>query len=89
MVQIRKFNWVSRPTRYESAQAWSSHRRQMTQQFLSEAEAAITAFTTAQGSAIDGMATLAVQASIVRAQQQIAAAKASATSTVSSLDVQV
>ena len=75
MATIKKFNWVKRPSMWEFAQAWKSHRSGMAQRFLDDGAAASAAFLTAQNNMTTGLATLAAQASILRAQDQIAAAK--------------
>jgi hypothetical protein len=71
MATIKKFNWVNRPSRWQNAQAWASVRKNMVQRFLDEGSNASTAFLNAQNNLSTGMATLAAQASITRAQNQI------------------
>ena len=75
MAAIKKFNWVNRPSRWEHAQAWRAQRQNMIQRFMDEGNAAGTAFLNAQNNLSSGMATLAVQAMITRAQNEIAAAR--------------
>lgn len=84
-IQIKRFNWVNRPTRWEHAQAWTAHRKQMVQAFLDDGAATSTALTDAQNNLNTGLATLAAQASIIRAQNEIAAAKEKAVSAVDQL----
>jgi hypothetical protein len=84
-IQIKRFNWVNRPTRWQHAQAWASHRRQMVQKFMDEGAAASAAFANAQNALSSGVATLAAQASILRAQNQIAAARDKALASIDKL----
>ncbi len=74
-ISVKKFNWVNRPSRWQHAQAWASMRKQMVQRFMDEGSAAANAFAGAQNNLYTGMATLAAQASIVRAQNEIKAAQ--------------
>lgn len=74
-MQVKKFNWAKRPSRWEHAQAWRAQRQQMTQRFRDESAAAANAFAGAQYNHYTGMATLAAQASIQRAQDEIKAAR--------------
>jgi hypothetical protein len=73
---IKRFNWSQRPTAYQYAEAWRVHRRNMVQQFLDEGSALSDVLVSAQTSLSTGLATLAAQASITRAQQEIKAAQA-------------
>jgi hypothetical protein len=73
-VQIKRFNWVKRPTQWERIQAWQQHRSRMVQRFREEASAAASAFASAQQNLSVGMASLAAQASIQRAQKALSAA---------------
>jgi hypothetical protein len=74
-IQIKRFSWVQRPSTWEYAQAWKSHRSAMVQSFLGDASAASSSFLDAQWNFSTGMASLAAQASIQRAQQQISDAQ--------------
>jgi hypothetical protein len=69
-VQVKRFNWIKRPTPWESAQAWRNHRREMAQQFMNEGAMASTAFLNAQNSLSSGMANLTAQMTIQRVQAQ-------------------
>ena len=84
-MQVKRFNWVNRPSRWEYAQAWRSHRSQMTQRFADEGAATATAFASALNNLSTGMATIAAQASIMRAQDQIAAATSKALAAIDKL----
>jgi hypothetical protein len=75
MAAIKKFNWVNRPSRWDHAQAWRAQRKNMIQRFLDEGNAAGTAFLNAQNNLSTGMSTLAAQATITRAQNEIKAAR--------------
>jgi len=75
-VSVKRFNWTQRATAFQYAEAWRAHRRNMTQQFLSEGSALSDLFLSAQTNLSTGMAALAAQASIARAQQEIKAARA-------------
>jgi hypothetical protein len=75
MAAIKKFKWVNRPSRWESAQAWRAQRSNMVQRFLNEGSVAANAFLNAQQNLSVGMATLAAQASITRAQAEITAVR--------------
>lgn len=67
MTGIKKFNWVRRQTAWQSAQAWTTHRRQMTQRFLDDGATARAAFAGALNSLSSGLATLATQAAKTQA----------------------
>jgi hypothetical protein len=82
---VKKFNWVKRPTMWEYSQAWKSHRSNMARSFLDDGAAASAAFASAQNNMVTGMATLAAQASIVRSQNEIIAARNKLTSAVDKL----
>ena len=69
-MQIKRFNWLKRPTAWEQAQAWRDQRRAMAQQSLDAGAAASTAFLNAQNNLTSGMATLTAQMSIQRVQEQ-------------------
>jgi hypothetical protein len=72
-IQTKRFNWVQRPSAWEYAQAWRSHRSSMVQRFLDDGASAASAFLSAQQNLSMGLATLAAQASIQRAQDAIRA----------------
>jgi hypothetical protein len=74
-IGIKRFNWSSRPTAYQYAEAWRAHRRNMVQQFIDEGSALGDVFVSAQTNLSSGLAALAAQASITRAQQEIKAAR--------------
>lgn len=86
MPEIKRFNWVNRPSRWQSAQAWNAHRKQMAQRFLDESSSAGDAFLNAQQNMAMGMATLAAQASIKRTQAQVNAARSQFSATAGSID---
>jgi hypothetical protein len=86
MPEIKRFNWVNRPSRWQTAQAWNAHRKQMTQRFLDESASASSAFLNAQQNMSMGMATLAAQASIQRTQAAIQAARNQFSSVAGSVD---
>jgi hypothetical protein len=71
--QIKRFNWVKRLSHWEYAQAWRAHRRVMVQRFQEDATATSAAIVTAQNNLSTGMATLAAQVSIRRAQDALSA----------------
>jgi hypothetical protein len=85
MAGIKKFNWVQRPSTWAYAQAWKSQRSQMAQQFLSEGNAAASAFAGAQNNLASGMATITAEAAIKAAQKQLEAAKTRMTSSINTL----
>jgi hypothetical protein len=70
-VGIKKFNWVKRPTSWESIQTWRSKHNESVQQFMNQSAAASTAFTNAQNSLTTGMANLAAEASLQRVQSRV------------------
>jgi hypothetical protein len=70
-VQMKRFNWVRRPSAWEYAQSWRSHRSAMTQKFLDDGAATASSFLSVQSNLSSGLATLAAQASIARAQEQL------------------
>ena len=86
MATIKKFNWVNRPSRWQNAQAWASVRKNMVQRFLDEGSVAANAFLNAQQNRSVGMATLAAQASIKRAQNEINAVRNQFMAAASSID---
>ena len=69
MAEIKRFNWVRRPTSWESVQAWRTQSSSVTQRFLSDG---------AQNNLASGMANLAAQASLQRVQAEIKAKSQSA-----------
>jgi hypothetical protein len=75
-ISIKRFNWVQRPTAFQYAEAWRSHRRNMVQQFINEGSTLINVFVGVQSNLSSGTAALAAQASITRTQQEIRAAQA-------------
>ena len=85
-IQVKKFNWVNRPSRWQHAQAWSAQRKQMVQRFLDDSGVASNAFLNAQQGLSVGMASLAAQASIERAQKEIRAVQSQFASAAGSLD---
>jgi hypothetical protein len=87
MPQIKKFNWVRRPSTWEYVQSWKSQRKAMAQKFLDDSSAASTAFTNAQIGLSQGLATLAGQAAVANAQKQLEAVKSQASSIGNSLDI--
>ena len=86
MAAIKRFNWVNRPKAWQAAQAWRAHRSNMVQQFLNEGSAAGTAFLNAQNNLSVGMATLAAQATILRAQNEIGAVRSQFSSAAGSIN---
>jgi len=84
--QVKKFNWVNRPTRWEHAQAWRAHRKSMVQRFMDEGSSASTAFLNAQNNLSVGLASLAAQASITRAQNEIKAIQSQFSTAAGSID---
>jgi hypothetical protein len=78
MAEIKRFNWVRRPTSWESVQAWRTQSSSVTQRFLSDSAAANTSFFGAQNNLASGMANLAAQASLQRVQAEIKAKSQSA-----------
>jgi hypothetical protein len=86
MPAIKKFNWVNRPSRWQSAQAWSAQRKRMAQQFLNDSSIAGDAFLGAQQNMTVGKATLAAQASIKRTQAAIDSARSQFSSAAGSIN---
>jgi hypothetical protein len=66
MADIKRFNWVPRPTMWEYAQAWRNQRAQMAARFLDEGQAAVNNFATAQYNNTTGLVANAQQAAIDR-----------------------
>jgi hypothetical protein len=73
---FKSLNWAPKVSAWQSMQTWRSQRSQMAQQFQNDAAALSNGFLNAQDAQVTGMATLAAQASINRAQDQIKAAQA-------------
>ena len=73
--EIKRFNWMPRPTRWQHAEAWRAHRSNMVRRFLDDSAATSAAFVNAQNNFSVGMATLAAQASAQRVQNQLSAAR--------------
>jgi len=59
---------VRKPSAYEYAQAWKSQRANMIAGFQADAQAASSAFATAQNNLTTGLANLAAQMAVDRAQ---------------------
>jgi hypothetical protein len=85
-IGIKKFNWVNRPSAWQFSQAWRSQRSAMVQRFLNDSSVASTAFLNAQQNLSMGMASLAAQASITRAQNEIKAIASQFTAAAGSID---
>ena len=85
-MQVKRFSWLKRPSAWEYAQAWRSHRANMVAQFRDQSNSLSTAFANAQNNLSVGMATLAAQASIARTQDEINAARNRITSAASSVN---
>ncbi|MGH6770036.1 MAG: hypothetical protein ACRECO_13550, partial [Xanthobacteraceae bacterium] len=73
--QIKRFNWLKRPTGWQFVQAWRASRRTMAQRFQQDAAVASSAFVAAQNNLIVGMAAIAAKTSIQRTQNEISAVK--------------
>ena len=84
-MQVKRFGWVNRPSHWQYAQSWRAQRASMVQRFRDEADAAGTAFANAQNNLATGMATLAAQASITRAQNEINAVRTAALNSINLL----
>jgi hypothetical protein len=74
-MQVKRFNWVKRPSSWQFNQAWRAQRANMVSQMRAEADAASSAFASAQNNLSTGLASLAAQASITRAQAEINAVR--------------
>jgi hypothetical protein len=85
-IQVKRFNWVNRPTRWQHAEAWRAQRKQMTERFLDDSSVASSAFLSAQQNLSVGMASLAAQASIARAQNEIKAVQSRFAAAAGSID---
>ena len=86
MAGIKRFNWLRRPTTWESMQAWRTQRSNATQRFLTDSAAANSSFFSAQSNLASGMASIAAQASLQRVQAQVRAAGSQATQVATSLN---
>ena len=86
-MQIKRFGWVKRPSSWEYNQTWRAQRAGMVQRFQDEANSASTAFANAQNNLSTGLATLAAQASITRAQSQIDAVRNQFSSAANSINL--
>ena len=84
-MQVKRFSWVKRPSSWEYNQAWRAQRANMVQHFRDDANTAGTAFASAQNNLTTGLATLAAQASITRAQNEINAVRTAALNTINLL----
>jgi hypothetical protein len=71
----KQFNWLRRPTAWEHAQAWRERRAAMREDFESINAAVSERLFAAQTTLSTGMASLAVQASILRVTAAADAAK--------------
>ncbi len=69
-VQVKRFNWMKRPTQWETAQAWREQHRAVTERFLENTAATSAAFLNAQNNLTAGLANLTAQAAIQRLQAQ-------------------
>jgi hypothetical protein len=74
-MQVKRFNWVRRPSQWEFAQAWRNQRREMAQSFMEQGSVASAGFLDAHNNLSLGMANLTTQASIKRVQAQVNAAR--------------
>jgi hypothetical protein len=85
-MQVKRFNWVKRPSSWEFNQAWRAQRANMVSRMRDDADAASTAFASAQNSLSSGLASLAAQASITRAQKEINAVRSQFAAAASSIN---
>ena len=85
-MQVKRFNWVKRPSGWEFNQAWRAQRANMISRMRDEASAASAAFANAQNSLSTGLASLAAQASITRAQAEINAVRDQFTAAANSIN---
>jgi hypothetical protein len=74
-MQVKRFGWVNRPTSWQFNQAWRAQRASMVARFQDDANTAGSAFASAQNNLYTGLSTLAAQASITRAQNEINAVR--------------
>jgi phage gpG-like protein len=63
---IKKFNWVRRPSTWESMQAWKTQRAEMAAKFIEQQAAAVNAFASAHSNNTAGLVANAQQAAINR-----------------------
>jgi hypothetical protein len=74
-MQVKRMNWFVKRPLHEQMDAFRQRGRQATQRFLDRSATATASLATAQNNLSIGMATLAAQASIVRVQNEIQAAR--------------
>jgi hypothetical protein len=86
-VQTKRFTWLRTPSAWKTMQAWRQRRSALTQQFRSDTAFVSSAFSDAQINLSTGLASLAAQAAIQRAQEQLQATQSQFTSTRSSVDL--
>jgi hypothetical protein len=72
-LEIKKFGWFRRQPLWKENQAWRERRAAMREDFAATNAIASNSLATAQTNLIGGLASLAVQASIARAQSQTTA----------------
>jgi len=70
-MQIKRFNWMRKPSAYEFAQSWKSQRAGMIAQFQADAQAASSAFAGAQNNMLTGLNNLAAQAAVDRTKSTL------------------
>lgn len=63
---IKKFNWVRRPSAWESMQTWRNQRAEATAKFIEQQTAAVNAFASAHSNNTAGLVANAQQAAIDR-----------------------
>jgi hypothetical protein len=85
-VQTKRFTWLRTPSAWETMQTWRQRRSALTQQFRYTAIVS-SAFSDAQINLSTGLASLAAQAAIQRAQEQLQATQSQFTSARSSVDL--
>ncbi|HEX2216600.1 MAG TPA: hypothetical protein VHG27_07925 [Xanthobacteraceae bacterium] len=71
--EIKRMNWLRKPSAWETAQAWREQRRIMVERFQAEAQSASASFGSAWSSQIAGVGELAIKMASARLE---AAAKA-------------
>jgi hypothetical protein len=66
--QIKRFNWLTRPTALETAQAWRARQQAARQDFEATNSAAWSVLTQAGADLATGMASIAASAAVKRLQ---------------------
>jgi hypothetical protein len=78
--EIRKMNWVRKPSAWEYSQQIKQRRQELAQTYMDDAANLSSAFSTAMTSNSTGVAELAVKSAIDRMTKEAEAKKAAAVS---------